>query len=284
MINKLLTNVAILMTCYNRVEKTLLCLNSLYSANKPEKIKFDIYLVDDNSPDQTGKIVNDKYPNVNVFYGNGTLYWNHGMRLAWKNAHKNKDYDFYIWVNDDVQVESNAFEIIFNDYYNLSANRIEAIISGICYDKNTDEITYGGRDENFKLLIPNGFPQSCKYINGNFTLISKIIFKKLSFLSWKYIHAGGDSDYGIRAKKNGFQCYTSSDRVAKCIHNKAGIEQDWKNPKIPLRKRLKDLFSIKGANIIDYLFFVQEEKGNIIMLKNIYYYILKVLFPERFGL
>lgn len=280
--NNILTRAAVLMACYNRIEKTLSCLNSLYSANIPNNTLFDVYMVDDNSPDQTGKIVKDKYPYVNVIFGNGSLYWNRGMRLAWKQARKHTDYDFYIWVNDDTRIEPNAFEIIFNDYYNLLANGIEAIISGVCYDLNLDEITYGGKDINYNLLIPNGVPQPCRYINGNFTLISGKIFNKLGNLSSKYIHAAGDHDYGLRAMKYGFGCFISSYKLAVCIRNKSGEDQDWKNPGIPLQKRIKNLFSIKGHGLMDHLFLVLEDKGILMMLRTVIHYTLRVLFPVMF--
>jgi len=278
--NNPITIVAILMACYNRVEKTLSCLNNIYSANMPVNTKFDIYLVDDNSSDQTGKIVKDKYPYVNVIYGNGSLYWNRGMRLAWKKARKNRDYDFYIWINDDVQINLNAFEIIFNDYYSLLANGIEAIISGVCYNANSNEITYGGRDAGYNFIVPNGYPQLCRYINGNFTLIPKKIFKTLYYLSQKYIHAAGDHDYGLRAIKKGFKCFISSDKLAVCSRNTTEENMDWKNLDIPIQKRINILFSIKGFNLKDKLFFIQEERGTLITLKNIIYYTLKVLFPS----
>jgi len=280
--NDLLTRVAILMTCFNRVEKTLLCLNSLYSANIPDNTLFDIYLVDDNSPDKTGKIVKDRYPCVNVIFGNGFLYWNRGMRLAWRQAHKRMDYDFYIWVNDDTQIESNALKIIFNDYYNLLTDGIEAIISGVCCDLNLNKVTYGGKDNNSNLLIPNGIPQPCRYINGNFTLISRKIFNKLGNLSFKYVHESGDYDYGLRAIKYGFSCFISSYKVAVCTRNKSGEAQDWKNPNLPLRKRIENLFSIKGHDLMDHLFLVYEDKGILIMLRTIIHYTLHVLFPVIF--
>jgi len=278
----LLTRTAVLITCYNRVDKTLVCLNNLYRADTPDNMVFDVYLVDDNSPDQTGKIVKDKYPYVNVILGNGFLYWNRGMRLAWKHARKHMDYDFYIWLNDDTQIEPNAFKIIFNDYYNLLSNGIEAIISGVCYDLNHDKITYGGKDINYNLLIPNGLPQPCRYINGNFTLISRKIYNKLGNLSSKYMHDSGDYDYGLRAIKCGFRCFISSYKVALCLPNKMGQGQDWKNPDIPLRKRVKILFSKKGVNLRDHLFLVQEDKGMLIMLKTIMYHAAHVLFPSMF--
>ena len=34
-----------------------------------------------------------------------------------------------------------------------------------------------------------------------------LLVTKLAFFDYKYRHAGGDFEYGIRANKNGFNCY-----------------------------------------------------------------------------
>ena len=67
--------IATLLTCHNRVAKTIACLSSLQAIN----FNSDIYLVDDGSEDGTSKIVNKLYPNVNIILGNGDLFWNRGM-------------------------------------------------------------------------------------------------------------------------------------------------------------------------------------------------------------
>jgi GT2 family glycosyltransferase len=250
--------VAVLMTCYNRVKKTLKCLDNLSSSAIPDNITLDIFLVDDNSPDQTGKIVKENFPHINTIMGNGSLYWNRGMRFAWKHARRHSDYDFYLWVNDDVYIEKNAIENIFSDYYYILKNGIEAVISGVCYDADSDIITYGGRDSNYNLLIPNGVPQICKYINGNFVLIPKNVFHKIGYLSYRYIHSAGDHDYGLRAIKSGFKCYVSSFKLAVCLHND---EDDKINTCKSLRDRIRNLFSVKKRGSRDYFFLVLEDYG-----------------------
>jgi glycosyltransferase involved in cell wall biosynthesis len=48
--------IAVLMTCYNRVQTTLQCLSHLEKAMADVVgATFDIWLVDDNSPDRTGE-------------------------------------------------------------------------------------------------------------------------------------------------------------------------------------------------------------------------------------
>jgi GT2 family glycosyltransferase len=97
-----MVNVAVLLTCYNRVKTTLECLSCFYRSNKPPNTHFDIFLLDDNSPDRTGEIIKKTYPEIHVFYGTGNLYWNGGMRFIWKIAAKSGVYDFYLLFNDDI--------------------------------------------------------------------------------------------------------------------------------------------------------------------------------------
>jgi len=271
---------AILMTCYNRVETTLKCLENLHKASFPDNIRFDIYLVDDKSPDNTGKIVKKKYPDINIILGTGSLYWNRGMRFAWKNARRNHDYDFYLWINDDTLINTDAIEIIFSDYYSLLNNGIEAIVSGVCQESNSPKITYGGSDKELKLIVPNGFPQPCRYTNGNFTLISKKIFHKIGFLSYKYTHAAGDYDYSLRAVKSGFKCYISSSILAVCPHGETE-RQDWQNHDVTLRKRIKNLFLLKRRNCRDDMFLIYEDSGLLRALKYIIIRVWIVFFPKN---
>lgn len=79
-------NIAVLLTCHNRREKTLSCLQSLFGATMPEGYKTEVFLVDDGSTDGTGEAVEKCFPQVTVIQGDGNLYWNKGMNLAWKNA------------------------------------------------------------------------------------------------------------------------------------------------------------------------------------------------------
>ena len=91
---------AVLMTCHNRREKTLRSLAALFSALPEAELDVSVHLVDDGSSDGTGDAVRQAYPSVSVITGDGTLFWNRGMRTAWEDALK-KDADFYLWLNDD---------------------------------------------------------------------------------------------------------------------------------------------------------------------------------------
>ena len=182
---------AILLTCYNRKDQTLECLKSL----KKNTLFFKIFLVDDGSTDGTAKAVSACYPDVNIITGNGQLYWNRGMHLAWETASKN-DFDFYIWINDDIILNGDAFKVILEDYKKVKK---ESIIVGV-FESPEKKITYGGyiKGSTKKILYPNGKPQKCDYFNGNFVLIPGCVFKKVGNLDPIFPHAQGDFDYGSK--------------------------------------------------------------------------------------
>ena len=76
--------IAVLITSYNRREKTLVCLKNLMEQKGVPGLALSIFLVDDNSSDGTTAAVNAAYPSVTVIKGTGQLFWAGGMRTAWR--------------------------------------------------------------------------------------------------------------------------------------------------------------------------------------------------------
>lgn len=250
---KITYQIAVLLTCHNRKDKTLNCLNRLFESASNSGLEVATYLVDDGSTDGTGEAVKKCFPNVNVIQGSGDLFWNQGMRLAWKEAARN-NYDFYFWLNDDTNLFPTALSELFHAYEFLySKNQQPALICGACSaEVGVDEFAYGGRSESGP-VVPNGNLQACKYINGNVVLISKEIFGALGNLSDDYTHGMGDFDYGLRALRAGFKCYTTKEYIAACPPN--GNTPIWCDPKEKLSKRLKNFYSPLGLNYREYITF-----------------------------
>ena len=189
-------SIAVLLTCHNRKKTTIECLENLFL---PKDVNFDVFLVDDGSTDGTGEAVRNVYPHVNVIDGTGDLFWNQGMLLAWKSAASANDYDFYIWLNDDTKLRKDSIIKLFKDYsYIKNDLQEDGVIVGSCVESTTETtFSYGGRNHK-NPVIPNGLPQECNYINGNFVLIPKIVFERVGFLSSRFTHAIGDIDYGFK--------------------------------------------------------------------------------------
>lgn len=269
---------AVLLTCHNRKEKTLSCLKRVFKNQIPKNLKkIDVYLVDDGSTDGTSRAINEHYPSVNIIQGNGSLFWNQGMRLAWDTAVENQSYDFYLWLNDDVLLENYALIELFECYFDILNKRDESgIIVGSFNDtKLCTEFSYGGRTD-VGAVIPNGKIQKCKYINGNAVLVPCEIYKILGNLSLEYTHAMGDFDYGLRAIQAGFNNYTTSKFIGVCPKN---LKLQWSSPNIPLKKRLELFNSPTGLNYQEYIIFIKKfwrKKWIIFAIKAH----VKLLFPS----
>lgn len=71
--------IAVLLTVFNRRETTLTCLESLFSGSVPEGYSIEVYLTDDGCTDGTTDAVRERFPDVRIVAGDGSLYWNRGM-------------------------------------------------------------------------------------------------------------------------------------------------------------------------------------------------------------
>ena len=253
---KLRRTIAVLITCHNRKLKTLQCLKNLYAQQGINLLfKLDIYLVDDNSTDGTFNEINLIYPNVNLIKGNGYLYWNRGMHLAWKTAVATKEYDYYLWLNDDTFLYENAI----NDLL-LKQSKNE-IICGTTRSAISDFATYGGyNNPNKKILFPNGKFQSVDYCNGNFVLIPNAVFKIVGNLDPFFHHAIGDFDYTLRAKKFGVKLYVAPNFIGTCESHSS--EPRWRSTSEKLTNRLRLLYApTSGCHPFQYFVFDKRHNG-----------------------
>lgn len=251
---------AVLLTSHNRKHLTITCLDYLFKNTLNSNYSLDVFLVDDGSTDGTSTAVKNKYPEVTIIKGSGNLFWNQGMRLAWNTAVKTKEYDFYIWLNDDTLLFEDSIVELFSTYTEaMQQFKTQVVVTGACQLSNKiAEFSYGGRTENGP-LIPNGTIQTCKYINGNIVLVPRGVYKQLGNLSNNYTHAMGDFDYGLRAIEAGYTCCTTKKYIAVCELNK-GVP-GWCDPQNSLNIRWKLLHSPKGLNIKEYILFRKRFSG-----------------------
>ena len=105
-----MTRVAAVMAAYNRRELTLACLRSLEAQQVPG-VEQDVFVLDDASSDGTSQAIAEQFPQVNVLRGDGHLYWNGGMRRAFGAAIE-RDYDHYLWMNDDTRLDDGALAVL----------------------------------------------------------------------------------------------------------------------------------------------------------------------------
>ncbi|MDR0830520.1 MAG: alpha-1,2-fucosyltransferase [Prevotellaceae bacterium] len=271
--------IAVLMTVYNRKDKTLTCLSTLFKCILPEKYELNVFLVNDGCTDGTEKAIADNFPQITVIQGNGNLFWNRGMRLAWETAAKTFDFDYYIWLNDDVILYENS---IFGLLQCAENQNNTAIICGsTCSINDKNEITYGGRIKRYGILTPNGEMQKCDCFNGQLALIPRFVFRKMGMNDKAFHHSFGDFDYGFRAKKAGIEIFVAPDISGECNVNSNDSFPAWRNPKVPFLQRLKVLYSPLGKNPIELFRYTYRHKSLLtacISLCSIHFI---VCFPQK---
>ncbi|WP_296705568.1 glycosyltransferase family 2 protein [Algoriphagus sp.] len=268
--------VAILLTCFNRKAKTKACLENLRTQNIPAEFSFRVFICDDGSSDGTSEMLKKDFPDVCVVKGNGKLFWGGGMSKAWKLAKETAQFDYYLWLNDDTFLLPDALSALFSEYKSIGRT---AILTAACKEPGTFKFTYGGLMDEYIPLIPNGELQEVRFINGNLVLIPKEIEEKIGVISSLYTHYLGDFDYGLRALRAGFPCFTTSKYLAECESNPF---PNWSDPNLPLRKRWKIAHDVKGRAVSEYISFKSYHYGKIVGFKSLIDIYLKLFFTDSY--
>ncbi len=249
-----MNNIAVLLTCHNRRETTRTCLKRLFEIRSD----LDVFCVDDGSNDGTAQMIANEFPQVELIAGDGNLFWSRGMRLAWVTARKKKEYDYYFWLNDDLELYANAFDEL------LECSRLvkgQAVITGLVEEKTSHKVIYGGSDAAKRMIAANGELNEVTFLNGNFVIVPRYVFDKIGFLDERFHHDLGDVDYGLTAKEHGMEVYTS-----RCYIGGTDVALRSKHMRIRLDnanvfKRFKRLYSPLGSNPFITFYFKRKHQG-----------------------
>lgn len=269
--------IAVLLTCFNRKDKTLSCLTSLYKAldgyNKyiEDKISLSIYLTDDGCTDGTGDAVINNFldKNITILRGTGNLFWAGGMRFAWNEAlKKHNEWDFYLLLNDDVDLLDNLFEELLSTHQYCIDNFNKAgIYSGITSSKSDyNKMTYGGSVWRNKFLgtsiqlKPIGKPQLCDETNANILLVHKSVVDKIGIFWEGYSHGKADYDYSSTARRKNIPVLLTAFFCGRCDNDhKSPKEIEETIMKMPLSER-KHYFSSPIHSNKDYLKYIYRNQ------------------------
>lgn len=271
--------IAILLTVHSRREKTLSCLDQCFlqgdALQSEGKYRVSVYMVDDGSTDGTSEAVRERYPSVHIIKGDGTLFWNQGMRLAWSEAAK-EDPSFYLWINDDTLLRDGALASLMETSQFL---RHRAIVAGTCEDAQGN-LSYGGRTKSGKIVRPDpDIPEPCYTFNGNLVLVPRIVYNSLGNLEPFYHHTFGDYDYGVRAAAKDIIRVVAPGVLATCNRN-PGVEK-WRDASLPLKVRFRTLESPTGRPTREQFFFDLRDRGFFWAIGHGASVLFKMLFPRK---
>ena len=260
------SKIAVLMTCFNRRELTLGALAALHRQQNIDDLELTVYLVDDKSRDGTSQAVQEQFPAVYLIHGDGTLFWNGGMRVAFAQAMAD-GHDAYLWMNDDNLLEGDALSRLVQSARQHAVHSGAAIVVGSMCDPATGAWSYGGwREEKrgIKLLFhavqpDKGGDLRSSTMNGNFVLIPDSVARTLGNLDPRFRHQFGDIDYGLRATKKGISIFVVPGFVGSCVDNSSA--GTWRDAGSTLSQRWKHILSPKGSPPREWLLYTWRHFG-----------------------
>jgi GT2 family glycosyltransferase len=229
--------IAVLVACYNRWRVTLPNLGEILDALKAAHTSFQVFLLDDASPDGTGRRVREAYPEVKVIDGDGHLYWNRGMHRLHKVAREEKAWDAYLLFNDDVTVDASAVSQFLALWRVLNSEEPTTLV-GATTALTGKRITYSGmrqtsprRPLRLSAVEPSERPLPIDSFNGNFVLIPANAFDGVGGLDEYYKHSFGDVDLGLSLRAKGHRILLAPGTIGRC---------DDRPPAVPSRHGLME--------------------------------------------
>ena len=239
-------SVCFMVVCYNRYEMTKKCISDLFELST--HVDAEIWLFDDGT-DNTGLLLKNEFPNLELINGNGDNFWNRSnVKLYNEIKKESKNFSYYCLINDDLELEMSKLSFFFSNLDDLNE---EILYYGQVVD-DSGNIIYGLRT-NLGIWVKDSLEhKGLLFLNGNFLLISDHLVRKLGFLDPHYVHVFGDTEFGLRALKQNVRIMALPFFVGKSLLNqeklnwlKSGNMYDrFKKSKSHLYFNHKDFFSL----------------------------------------
>ena len=245
---------------------TLSSLTALEASAKQAGVNLTAILVDDASTDGTVAAVRSAFAWVEVIESSGSLYWNRGMHKGFGLALQ-RPADYYLWINDDTVLLPDAVERLLKQSVQLQAVEGKpVIVVGATAERGSNNISYGGRVARsrfrpfaFELVWSESEPVPCETMEGNCVLIPHGVAMRVGNLDPFFEHAMGDTDYALRAGRQGFKLFVGAGIVGFCSRNPAvGTYFD---KSLPLRTRWRLMLGRKGLPVRSWLHFTRRHGG-----------------------
>ena len=253
------TSVTVILTCFNRKDKTVKCLESL-SNNNP-RLDLGFIVVDDHSMDGTVQALLDlkKTGNnieISIIQGDGNLYWAGGMRKGMLAAKSREKSDYYLLVNDDVLF----YDFCIEKMIDHCAGKV--LVGPTCDQKGNltySGIRYTGKGISYEKVTMEDTNRSCDTFNANCVLIPGDIFMNNPIIDEHYIHSLGDFDYGLTLKKEGILLQVHDEYVGICESNSSA--GTWEDSSLSRMERIRKKEQVKGAPGKQWYYFLKKNFG-----------------------
>lgn len=234
---------------YNRKSTSLKFLKTLL-VNDGMQPNDRIVVFDDGSTDGTVTELIKIKSDLEIFRGDGSFFWSKSMYVI--HEYSSIQGEDLLMVNDDIELYPNSLSTL-RKYISLYPN---SILVGSFVDQS-NIISYSGlnliKGFRFKLELTTPDPENVKQIqsfNGNFCFIPNTVTNKIGLLA-QFSHSYSDTEYGIRAFRNGVPMYLLPGPIGICNFNY--IRREIFFSKLSLRSKIHIFISPKGYPFRDLL-------------------------------
>lgn len=208
--------ISIIIPVRNRKELTKNILSQIFTQVSFYRWGNDIsvIVIDDGSTDGTKEMIFEQFTDVHLIEGDGSLWWTGAMVKGMEYAVNKFNADYLLWLNDDISLADDFLDNLVNIC--SSKKYQEIVVGGLVKDETySDWIVYSGSIKRKPVRNISMFPSSeeleVDVLCGSVVIIPRSVVDKIQYPNaTKLRHYGGDYEYIMRAKRNGFRVILSS--------------------------------------------------------------------------
>ena len=271
--------IAVILTCFNRKEKTENCIRNIVHGNPMHKFTFIV--VDDQSNDGTVEKMQEmtREFDIHLLQSGGDAYYSGGMRIGMNYvlSKLKEHFEYVLLVNDDVSFCENSIEKIIEQ----SRNQKDAVVIGAtCNDEGM--LSYSAikytKGISYRKLNITEWETEADTFNANCVLIPYEFFVQTGCMDEYYIHSLGDFDYGLDLKRHGAILHVSKEYVGVCNNN--SITNTWVDTSLSMIERIRKKESVKGAPTRQWFYFLNKNFGFFTAVKKCITPYVKILLKK----
>lgn len=223
---EIFSKVALVAPVHNRRETTLQALQSL-ARIKTEGLDVRIFIVDDGSIDGTAEAIRNRYPEVVLITGDGSLHYAAGTNRGIEKALE-WNADFVVAMNDDAIFHEKFLVRLIGTARSNPRSIIGALL--LLWDEphrvfqidpkwNTSAGGWTFTDDLTKFALPTD-PFKVECIVGNCVLFPAEAIREIGLMDEHHFpHGWGDAQYTVKMKKAGWQLLVDPNAFVWCEPN-----------------------------------------------------------------
>jgi GT2 family glycosyltransferase len=244
---------------FNRISLTIQCLASIERSSYKN---VQVIICDDGSTDNSSEVIKKKFPEVIIVYGDGNLFWTGATAMAVDKALELGDKsDLVFTLNNDTELLFDTLQLLVEYHLNNPISIIGAL--NVFYD-NPNKIEPSAFVKKGGFFLPEFQLEVHKYgelinnkkeiievdsLSGKGVLIPIGVFEKTGNYNFEMIpHYFGDTEFTIRAQRNGYKIYLHT--IPRVLSHVEETGVGTIKNKTTFRKYIKSFKDVRSENYL----------------------------------